>query len=121
MATNYLSASFLSPGYQDLLDAASMAEHEKVHVNEHETLQQLQRHALNGKRDEFFELLETFILMLAPFPKLFLLMLATAAWVVILCNLFSWFSWFSRFSSVGSVQLCSFQLVQFNSIFKSAA
>ena len=34
-------------------------EHEKVHVNEHEILQQLQRHALNGKHDEFFELLET--------------------------------------------------------------
>lgn len=34
-------------------------EHEKIHVNEHQTLQQLQRHALNGKHDEFFELLET--------------------------------------------------------------
>lgn len=34
-------------------------EHEKVHVSEHQILQQLQRHALNGKHDEFFELLET--------------------------------------------------------------
>ena len=27
------------------------------HVNEHETLQQLQRHALNGEREKFFDLL----------------------------------------------------------------
>ena len=32
---------------------------EKQHLSEHETLQILQRHALNGKREEFFELLET--------------------------------------------------------------
>ena len=32
---------------------------EQQHIDEHETLQQLQRHALNGKHDEFFELLET--------------------------------------------------------------
>ena len=32
-------------------------EHEKVHVNEHEILQMLQRHALNGKHEEFFTLL----------------------------------------------------------------
>ena len=31
--------------------------HEKVHVNEHEILQMLQRHALNGKHEEFFTLL----------------------------------------------------------------
>ena len=30
---------------------------EVQHVNEHETLQMLQRHALNGKSNEFFELL----------------------------------------------------------------
>ena len=30
---------------------------ERQHVNEHETLQQLQKHALNGKHDEFWELL----------------------------------------------------------------
>ena len=29
------------------------------HLSEHETLQTLQKHALNGKREEFFELLET--------------------------------------------------------------
>jgi len=29
------------------------------HINEHETLQTLQKHALNGKREEFYELLET--------------------------------------------------------------
>ena len=29
------------------------------HLSEHETLQILQRHALNGKHEEFFELLET--------------------------------------------------------------
>ena len=33
--------------------------HEKVHLSEHETLQILQRHALNGKDKEFFELLDT--------------------------------------------------------------
>ena len=27
------------------------------HVNEHETLQQLQRYALNGEKEKFFELL----------------------------------------------------------------
>jgi len=32
---------------------------EKQHVNEHETLQTLQKYALNGKHEEFFELLET--------------------------------------------------------------
>ena len=32
---------------------------EVQHINEHETLQELQRHALNGKHEEFFELLET--------------------------------------------------------------
>ena len=32
---------------------------EKQHVNEHETLQTLQKCALNGKHEEFFELLET--------------------------------------------------------------
>ncbi len=32
-------------------------EHEKIHVNEHEILQMLQRHALNGKHEEFFTLL----------------------------------------------------------------
>tara|TARA_B100000902_G_scaffold371391_1_gene397377 strand:+ start:373 stop:609 length:237 start_codon:yes stop_codon:yes gene_type:complete len=32
-------------------------EHEKVHVNEHETLKLLQRHALNGEHEEFFTLL----------------------------------------------------------------
>ena len=32
---------------------------EKQHVNEHESLQLLQRHALNGKRDEFFTLLDS--------------------------------------------------------------
>ena len=30
---------------------------EVQHVNEHETLQQLQRYALNGEREKFFELL----------------------------------------------------------------
>ena len=30
---------------------------EVQHVNEHETLQMLQRHALNGKHEEFFKLL----------------------------------------------------------------
>ena len=30
---------------------------EKQHVNEHETLQLLQRHALNGKHEDFFTLL----------------------------------------------------------------
>ena len=34
-------------------------DHEKVHLSEHETLQILQRHALNGKDKEFFELLDT--------------------------------------------------------------
>ena len=29
------------------------------HLSEHETLQILQRHALNGKKEEFYELLET--------------------------------------------------------------
>ena len=29
------------------------------HLSEHETLQILQRHALNGKHEEFFELLKT--------------------------------------------------------------
>ena len=32
---------------------------EKQHLSEHETLQILQRHALNGKKEEFYELLET--------------------------------------------------------------
>ena len=32
---------------------------EKQHVNEHESLQQLQRHALNGRREEFFTLLNS--------------------------------------------------------------
>ena len=32
---------------------------EKQHVSEHETLQTLQKHALNGKKEEFFELLES--------------------------------------------------------------
>ena len=32
---------------------------EKQHVNEHQTLQTLQKYALNGKREEFYELLET--------------------------------------------------------------
>ena len=32
---------------------------EKQHVNEHQTLQTLLKHALNGKREEFYELLET--------------------------------------------------------------
>ena len=32
---------------------------ERQHVNEHESLQQLQRLALNGKRDEFFTLLDS--------------------------------------------------------------
>ena len=32
---------------------------EKQHVNEHETLQQLQRHALNNKPEEFYNLLQT--------------------------------------------------------------
>ena len=32
---------------------------EKQHVNEDETLQNLQKYALNGKHKEFFELLET--------------------------------------------------------------
>ena len=32
---------------------------EKQHVNEHETLQTLQKYALNGKHEKFFELLET--------------------------------------------------------------
>ena len=32
---------------------------EKQHVNEHETLQTLQKYALNGKHEEFFELLKT--------------------------------------------------------------
>ncbi len=31
---------------------------ERQHVNEHETLQTLQKYALNGKTKEFFELLE---------------------------------------------------------------
>ena len=29
------------------------------HLSEHETLQILQRHALNGKKEEFYELLKT--------------------------------------------------------------
>ena len=32
---------------------------EKQHVNEHESLQLLQRHALNGQREEFFTLLDS--------------------------------------------------------------
>ena len=32
---------------------------EKQHVSEHETLQTLQKHALNGKKAEFYELLES--------------------------------------------------------------
>ena len=32
-------------------------QHERDHVHEHETLQQLQKHALNGKHHEFWELL----------------------------------------------------------------
>ena len=32
---------------------------EKQHVSEHETLKTLQKYALNGKREEFYELLET--------------------------------------------------------------
>ena len=32
---------------------------ERQHVNEHESLQQLQRLALNGKREEFFTLLNS--------------------------------------------------------------
>ena len=32
---------------------------EKQHVNEHESLQLLQRHALNGRREEFFTLLDS--------------------------------------------------------------
>ena len=32
---------------------------EKQHVNEHESLQQLQRYALNGRREEFFTLLNS--------------------------------------------------------------
>ena len=32
---------------------------EEQHVNEHESLQQLQRHALNGRREEFFTLLNS--------------------------------------------------------------
>ena len=32
---------------------------EEQHVNEHESLQQLQRHALNGRREEFFTLLDS--------------------------------------------------------------
>ena len=32
---------------------------EKQHVNEHQSLQQLQRLALNGKREEFFTLLDS--------------------------------------------------------------
>ena len=31
---------------------------EKQHLSEHETLQILQRHALNGNKEEFYELLE---------------------------------------------------------------
>ena len=34
-------------------------EAEKQHLHEHETLQILQRHALNGKTAEFFALLQT--------------------------------------------------------------
>ncbi len=32
---------------------------ERQHVSEHETLQTLQQHALNGKKVEFYELLES--------------------------------------------------------------
>ena len=32
---------------------------ERQHVNEHESLQLLQRHALNGRREEFFTLLDS--------------------------------------------------------------
>ncbi len=32
---------------------------ERQHVSEHETLQTLQKHALNCKKEEFYELLET--------------------------------------------------------------
>ena len=32
---------------------------EKQHLSEHETLQMLQRHALNGKEEEFYSLLDT--------------------------------------------------------------
>ena len=32
---------------------------ERQHVSEHETLQTLQKHALNGKKEEFYEFLET--------------------------------------------------------------
>ena len=32
---------------------------ERQHVNEHESLQLLQRHALNGKREEFYTLLNS--------------------------------------------------------------
>ena len=32
---------------------------ERQHVSEHETLQTLQKHALNGKKEEFYELLES--------------------------------------------------------------
>ena len=32
-------------------------QHERDHVFEHETLQQLQKYALNGKHEEFWELL----------------------------------------------------------------
>ena len=32
---------------------------EKQHLSEHETLQILQRHALNGNKEEFYELLKT--------------------------------------------------------------
>jgi hypothetical protein len=32
---------------------------EKQHLSEHETLQILQRHALNGKKEEFYQLLKT--------------------------------------------------------------
>jgi len=42
-----------------LMDNPYRNEVEVQHINEHETLQELQRHALNGKREEFYELLET--------------------------------------------------------------
>ena len=32
---------------------------ERQHVSEHETLQTLQKHALNGKKEEFYELLDS--------------------------------------------------------------
>ena len=32
---------------------------EKQHLSEHETLQKLQRHALNNELDQFYELLKT--------------------------------------------------------------